>query len=189
MVVLGLHASSVKRSQLYCIKTFNSEHTCFGINSLRHAQADNGFLAQHLADKLKERPSYRPVDIVKDIQRDIGVKISYSTAFRVKQLANEINNGTHEAAYLALPQYCHDLELNNPNSSTILEKTSENKFNRLFICYGASVSGFATFHIQMVVIAFWEYMVGVFLEFQNLPVVNLEFCVFRGVILEFSHFF
>src|SRR5579859_1864393 len=52
-----LHASSVKCSQLYCIKTFNSEHTCFGTNSLRHTQADNSFLAQHLADKLKEQPS------------------------------------------------------------------------------------------------------------------------------------
>ena len=62
------------------------------------------------------------------MQCEIGVKISYSKAFRIKEHTNEINNGTHENAYPVLPKYCQDLEFNNPNSSAILKKTPENKF-------------------------------------------------------------
>jgi zinc finger SWIM domain-containing protein 3 len=99
-------------------------------------------VANHIAEKLKEQPLYRPVDIVKDVQRDLGVKITYSTAFKAKERANELNNGTHDAAYQALPKYCQDIIASNPNSVAILEKSAENKFKRLFIYYGACSTGF-----------------------------------------------
>jgi len=73
------------------------------MNHRTHAQATNGFLAQHLAEKVKEQPQYRPIDIIKDVQRDLGVKVSYSTAFRIKTRANEINNGTHESLRISIP--------------------------------------------------------------------------------------
>ena len=72
----------------------------------------------------------------------MGVKITYSTAYRAKERANEINNGTHDAAYQALPKYCQDIINSNPNSIAILEKTLDNKFLRLFICYGTCAIGF-----------------------------------------------
>jgi len=72
----------------------------------------------------------------------MGVKISYSTAYRAKEHANELNNGTHVAAYQALPKYCEDVLSSNPNSVAILEKTPDDKFYRLFICYGACATGF-----------------------------------------------
>ena len=55
----------------------------------------------------------------------MGVKITYySTAYRAKERANEINNGTHDAAYQALPKYCQDIIDSNPKSIAILEKDS-----------------------------------------------------------------
>jgi zinc finger SWIM domain-containing protein 3 len=109
-----------------------------------HSQASHAFLAQHIADKLKEQPSYRPIDIIQDIQRNLGIKIIYSTAYRTKERADEINNGTHDAAYQALSKYCEDLVNSNPGSVAILEKTPEDKFHPLFICYDASATGFIT---------------------------------------------
>ena len=138
-----LHASWVQGSSLFRIKMYKSEHSCFGINHQGHAQASRTFVAKQIADKLKEQPSYRPVNIVKDVQRQLGVKITYSKAFNAKELANEMNNGTHDVAYQALPKYCQDIVASNPNSIAILEKTPEDKFHRLFICYSASVTGFA----------------------------------------------
>jgi len=137
-----LHASSVQGSSPFRIKTYESEHACFGINHQGHAQASKAFLAKHIADKLKEQPSYRPVDIVRDVQRELGVKITYSKAFSAKEHTKELNNGTHDAAYQALPKYCQDIVTSNPNSIAILEKTPENKFRRFFIFYGACSSGF-----------------------------------------------
>ena len=138
-----LHSSLVNGSTIVRIKTYQSEHKCFGISHSGHTQASHTFLAQKIADKVKEMPTYRPVDIVRDVQREMGVKITYSTAFRAKDLANDMNHGTHDAAYQALPQYCQDLMNSNVDSTAILEKTPEGKFQRLFICYGASATGFS----------------------------------------------
>jgi|SRR5271155_2054717 len=59
-----LHASSVQGSSIYRIKTCVPKHTCFGIHHTGHANADYAYLADKIADKVKEQPSYRPVDIV-----------------------------------------------------------------------------------------------------------------------------
>ena len=137
-----LHASLVHGSSICRIKTYESQHTCFGINHSGHTQASHGFLAQKIADKVRKQPSYHPVDIIRDVQREMGIKVSYSTAYRTKERANEINNGTHDAAYRSLPKYCQDLVNSNVNSTAILEKTPEDKFHRLFISYGAAATGF-----------------------------------------------
>ena len=59
-----LHASSTKKSSIYRIKTYEAEHTCFGIGHAGHLQASHAFLAQKIADKIKEQTSYHPVDII-----------------------------------------------------------------------------------------------------------------------------
>ena len=112
------------------------------LNHGGHVQASSAYIANHIAEKLKEQPTYSPVDIVKDMHRDLGVKVSYSKALRAKDRANELNYGTHDTAYQTLPKYCQDIVASNPNSVAILESTPDHKFNRLFICYGACATGF-----------------------------------------------
>src|SRR5436305_798674 len=63
-------------------------------------------VANLIADKLQEQPSYRPVDIVRDIKQQLGVKVSYIKAFRAKDRAIEAHTGTHEDVYAKLPKYC-----------------------------------------------------------------------------------
>ena len=44
-----------------------------------------------------------------------------------------------------MPKYCEDLKHNNPASTIVFESTEEgnqSRFNRVFICYGASAIGF-----------------------------------------------
>ena len=138
-----LHASRIGDTQTFHIKTYQAEHNCPGILHAGHAQVSASFLATKLSEKLKEQPLYRPVDIAKNMQREIGVKITYSKAFRAKEQGMELVNGKHEDSYKALPQYCQDIERTNPNSKAVIETTSENKFLRMFVCYGASAVGFA----------------------------------------------
>jgi hypothetical protein len=137
-----LHGSAVGGSSIFRIKMYNDEHTCFGINHVGHAQASRAYIANQIAEKLKEQPAYRPVDIVRDVRRQLGVKIGYSKAWSAKERANVLNHGSHDAAYQALPKYCQDIVTTNPNSVAFLEKTADNKFKRVFICYGACVTGF-----------------------------------------------
>ena len=138
-----LYASSIEGSRIFRIKTFKSEHTCFGINHPGNKQATAASIASRIAEKLRDQPSYRPVDLVSDVKRDMGIEITYAKALRAKERANEILHGTHEGAYKSLPQYCRDLEAVDPNTKAIVERTSENKFLRMFVCHGACASGFA----------------------------------------------
>src|SRR5579859_4026856 len=73
-----LRASTVAKTSLYCIKTYQTEHSCFGLNHPSHSQVSHTFIAKQIAEQVKDQPSYRPKDIVKDVQRDLGVKISYT---------------------------------------------------------------------------------------------------------------
>ena len=132
-----LYASSVEGSSIFRIKTFKSEHSCFGINHPGNKQATAASIASRIAEKLRDQPSYRPVDLVSDVKRDMDVEITYSKALRAKERANEILHGTHEDAYKSLPQYCRELEGVAPNIKIILERISQNKFLRMFICHGA----------------------------------------------------
>ena len=125
------------------LRHIKTEHSCFGLNHPGHFQASRTFIAKQIAERVKDQPSNRPKDIVKDMQRDLGVEISYTKAFRAKARANELNNGTHDAAYQALLKYCQDIITSNPGSVATLEKTPENKFSRLFVCYSACATGFA----------------------------------------------
>jgi MULE transposase domain/MuDR family transposase len=137
-----LHASQIEKSSIFRIKTYHHEHTCRGINGTGHRQATQSFVAHHISEKLKEQPSLRPCDIVRDIQRDFHVNITYSKAYRAKEVEAEQIHGTHEEAYQQLRKYCEDIERTNPNSTAMLDVTLENKFKRIFICYGASAVGF-----------------------------------------------
>jgi hypothetical protein len=75
-----LHASTVKASFFCRIKTYNDEHTCFGLDHNGHAQAKLSFIAKHIFEKVKDQPNYRPVDIVKDVHRELSVRINYNKA-------------------------------------------------------------------------------------------------------------
>jgi len=130
-----LYASSVESFLVFRIKTYQSEPG--------NKQAMASYIANVVSEKLKEQPNYRPVDIVVDIRRELGVKINYSKGYRAREHALEQQNGTHEEAYKSLPKYCLDLEKTNPNSKAFIESTSENKFLRLFVCHGACATGFA----------------------------------------------
>src|SRR5579859_3460838 len=138
-----LYASPVEDTAIFRISTYHAEHTCFGIHHPGNKVATTQHVANLIADKLQEQPSYRPVDIVRDIKQQLGIKVSYIKAFRAKDRALEAHNGTHEDTYAKLPKYCADVEKTNLNSKAFVERNDNNKFRRLFVCYGACATGFA----------------------------------------------
>ena len=108
------------------IKSFVSDHSCFGINHSGHGQATAKFIHDFILPRVQQQAQYRPSNIVKDIKLELGVDVSYDKAFRAKQLALEVTHGTHEDAYKAMPKYCIDVEQSNPNSVVHIDITSQN---------------------------------------------------------------
>jgi MuDR family transposase len=143
-----LHASKVVDGNDPCfeVKTINTEHNCRGVHHLGHRQATAKFIGSQIQAKLNDNSSYRPINITQDIRRELGIQMTYAQAHRAKQQALQAINGTEEEAFAAMPKYCEDLKRNNPGSTIILECTEEegnqSRFNRVFICYGASAIGF-----------------------------------------------
>jgi len=141
-----LYASSIDSSRRFPIKTFNSKHSCFGFNHGGNKQAIAALIASKIAGKLKDQPNYCPSDIVIDMKFELGIEISYSKALCTRDAALVLNNGTHEDAYKNLPRYCQDLEAADPKTKALIERTVENKFQRLFLCYSACAVRFAYCH-------------------------------------------
>src|SRR5579859_5103822 len=139
-----LYAARIEKSELWQIRTFNADHTCHGLNKSKNKQANRDYIANHILGKTRENPEYRPVDIQADIKRELRIEITYSAALRAKEIAMRIINGTYEEAYRDLPDYCSKIEQTNPGSVAMVSKTPDSRFDRLFLCYGASASGFAS---------------------------------------------
>ena len=139
----NLHASAVENTQRFSIRTIEEPHTCFGLMKTTHKQVTSVFIATRILDKLKQNPAYAPAQIKIDLKTELGVEVTYSMAWRGKELATKLINGTHEESYSLLPKYCEDLVNSNPDTTAILEKDQNNKFLRIFISYGATAKGFA----------------------------------------------
>ena len=139
-----IYATSVSGAgNIFRIKKYTWKHGCAAITHSGHKQATARYLGQWILPTVQQQPRYRPSNIVLDVQRELGVEITYSKAFRAKEFALEAIYGTHEEAYKAMPKYTASLEETNPNSIVRLDVTAENQFQRVFICYGACAVGFA----------------------------------------------
>jgi hypothetical protein len=95
--------------------------------------------------KIRDHPSYRLKEIQHDIRREFEIIIPHTKAIRPKGTALVNINSSDEDAYRALPKYCEDLARNNPDSTIVLESTSDKegpRFQRVFVSYSASAIGF-----------------------------------------------
>ena len=95
-----------------------------------------------MTEKLKQQPNYHPIDIIKDMQCEQGVEITYNKAFRAKETATAMINGMYEEGYKLLLNYCEFIKVSNPGTTVILNTIEENKFKGIFMCYSTSAAGF-----------------------------------------------
>ena len=137
-----LYASNMQDGVRFSIRTFEDEHTCYGLNSIGNQQASATFVASLINEKVQQNPDLKPCQIKKDIQTEYGVEISYQVAFRAKDLATAEINGSHESGYQALPKYCRDLEETNPGSVISFELLEDHRFRRVFTSLHAAIEGF-----------------------------------------------
>ncbi|KAL8108829.1 uncharacterized protein LOC141672190 isoform X1 [Apium graveolens] len=135
-------ASKVASTQLICIKKMIGIHTCEGTKLKAEHRAGRGWVGSIIKEKLKLSPNYKPRDIVADIEREYGVQLNYSQAWRAKGLAREQLHGSHKEAYSQLPFLCNKIIETNPGSIAKFTTKEDSSFHRLFVSFHASISGF-----------------------------------------------
>ncbi|KAH0709998.1 hypothetical protein KY284_011425 [Solanum tuberosum] len=137
-------ASVRKKSDLFKIRYFNSEHTCpIRDRLLTNVKATAGFISVVTAPKLhNHKRIHTPNDVIEDIRALYGIDISYKQAWRAKERTLEIIRGKSANGYRQLPKYLYMLETVYPNSYIRMHKSEENKFMYLFISLRPLMRGF-----------------------------------------------
>ncbi|XP_060180098.1 uncharacterized protein LOC132609908 isoform X2 [Lycium barbarum] len=138
----SIYASKLPTTELICIKTMNSKHTCDGAAVKAGYRSTRGWMGNIIKEKLKVAPNYKPKDIANDIEREYGIQLNYSQARRAKEKAREQLQGSYREAYSQLPLLCEKIKETNPGSVAIVSAKEDSSFHRLFISFHASISGF-----------------------------------------------
>lgn len=138
------YATSISDTDVWQVRTSIQNHSCTGINGLGHSNIDEEFISIEILPKLLSDLSFAPKAIQNHLKDTYGVEISYAKAYRGKERALKLINGSHEEAYQCLPKYCNEILRSNPGSTAELEINPEtNQFKRLFISFAGSAMGFA----------------------------------------------
>lgn len=84
-----VRASKMNDSDCFLIRKFHNSHTCLTEKFHRnHHQASSWVVGQLIKSKFEEGASdYRPNDIIKDVEKQLGVTISYDKAWRAREIA------------------------------------------------------------------------------------------------------
>ncbi|PPD68371.1 hypothetical protein GOBAR_DD34745 [Gossypium barbadense] len=135
-----IHAAKLPGVPTFTIRTIHDQHTCGGITHLGHQQASVQWVADAVAESIKENPHYKPKEILEEIHRVHGIKLSYKQAWRGKERIMASVRGSFEEDFRLLPQYCHMIRRTNPGSiARVYGYPVDNCFQRLFISYQASI--------------------------------------------------
>lgn len=138
-----IYASRLATTQLVCIKKMVDDHSCGGTALKPGCRATRDWVGSIIKEKLKTSPNYRPKDIADDIQKEFGIQLNYSQAWRAKEIAKEQLQGSYKEAYTQLPLLCNKIRETNPGSvATISTKEKDSSFHRLFISFHACIAGF-----------------------------------------------
>ncbi|KAK6941719.1 MULE transposase domain [Dillenia turbinata] len=136
-----IHASWVPSEQAFRVKKMTDTHTCGG-ESRRTAHPTRNWIVSIIKDKLQENPHSKTKEIGKSIYKDFGVKLTYTQVWRGMEDARAQLQGSLKDAYNQLPHFCEKIVETNPGSVVKLVTNDEKRFERLFISFRASISGF-----------------------------------------------
>ncbi|CAA6673278.1 unnamed protein product [Spirodela intermedia] len=138
-----VHVAKCPGVPTFSVRTLQGEHTCEGVQNLHHQQASVGWVARSVEARLRDNPQYKPKEILQDIREQHGVAVSYMQAWRGKERSLAAVHGTFEDGYRLLPAYCEQIRKTNPGSIALVYASGQEQcFQRLFISYRASISGF-----------------------------------------------
>ncbi|XP_058102762.1 uncharacterized protein LOC131246543 isoform X1 [Magnolia sinica] len=137
-----VHASRLASMKRFKIKRMNNVHTCGGVGKDSHPNASVIWIASIIKDKLRDKPHYKPKEIVNDIYQEYGVNVTYKRAWQGKEAAQKQLEDSQSDTYSQLPWFCNRIKETNPGSLVTLTTTDKLNFQCLFVSFHASQHGF-----------------------------------------------
>ncbi|GBG73674.1 hypothetical protein CBR_g17016 [Chara braunii] len=139
-----LHASAVHGGPTFKIKSMTA-HCCARVSKFSNNVVTAAWVSQWIEPRLRNKPDYSPVDIVKDIYRQHGVSIKYRLAWSAKEVAKAKIAGLNDDGFHNLWMYCDEVQNSNPGSRAFVQtKEGYHRFKRMFYAlekYRATYAG------------------------------------------------
>lgn len=138
-----IRAVKLPNTPTFTIRSIEGTHTCGRNAQNGHNQASVDWIVSFIEERLRDNINYKPKDILRDIHKQYGITIPYKQAWRAKERGLQAIYGSSEEGYFLLPAYCEQIKTTNPGSIAELFTTgADNRFQRLFVCFYASIYGF-----------------------------------------------
>ncbi|XP_027161326.1 uncharacterized protein LOC113762198 isoform X1 [Coffea eugenioides] len=138
-----IRAVKIPNAPTFTIRSLEGTHTCGRNAQTGHHQASVDWIVNFIEERLRDNINYKPKDILHDIYKQYGIIIPYKQAWRAKERGLQAIYGSSEEGYCLLPAYCEQIKKTNPGScAEVFTAGSDNRFQRLFIAFYASIYGF-----------------------------------------------
>ena len=98
-------------------------------------------LARLIEGKIQLSMDYSPTEIMKDLELELGMKLSYMQSWRAREYVRLLVMGKLVDHYKLLPWMCAAIERANADSRAFVELDGC-RFKRMFVALGASLHGF-----------------------------------------------
>ncbi|XP_058103206.1 probable ubiquitin-like-specific protease 2A isoform X2 [Magnolia sinica] len=124
-----IHAYKLPDKPTFKIKSLKGNHTCNVVNestmpnTTTHRQASRSWIAALVKDRLQKNLRCRPKDIVNEISREYGIKVSYDKAWRGKQFA--LKEMQCEQSIKTLTMTHEEIQTTNPGGMAKLSSIDE----------------------------------------------------------------
>lgn len=130
--------------KVFVISKMIDKHSCRkGFETFQKPAVSSELVKNLILDDVQRRPSIKPKDLVTKFSVEYGLKVKYYFARMGKELALKELYGDFSISYNQLRWYTESLKAADPNGYVSLDvDPTSHKFQRLFIAYGASISGF-----------------------------------------------
>lgn len=138
-----IRAVKLPNAPTFIIRSLEGTHTCGKNAQNGHHMASVDWIVSFIEERLRQNINYKPKDILHDIQKQYGITIPYKQAWRAKERGLAAIYGSSEEGYYLLPSHCEQIKQCNPGSIAELSTTgADNRFQRLFVSFYASIYGF-----------------------------------------------
>ncbi|XP_034197297.1 uncharacterized protein LOC117612741 [Prunus dulcis] len=140
----NVHAVKSNVNGFFYIKNLNNVHSCSGlIREKRNKAMGSRLVSSIVKDKVRSNPLVRPIELITDLKENYGLDVPYHVAWYGKESATKDLHGDEELSYAHLPWYVDVLKASNVGSHCVLDCGEDgSRFQRIFICYKASIDGF-----------------------------------------------
>lgn len=138
-----IRAVKLSNAPTFTIRSIEPTHTCGKNAQNGHHQASVDWIVNFIEERLRDNLNYKPKDILHDIHKQYGIMIPYKQAWRAKERGLVAIYGSSEEGYCLLPSYCEQIKKTNPGSAAeVFTASADNRFQRLFVSFYASIYGF-----------------------------------------------